>query len=120
MACETGCREVQLIQLELQELWKELDKQKAGLASLQTDSVRSEERQIALEKSITTLRQTIDKMSEKLEVQLSAVVTEIQKINVEVQKQKARAEFTITWKEIMAIGISFFALVNAVRPYLGG
>lgn len=120
MACETGCREVQLIQLELQEVWKELGKQQADITSLHTDSVRSEERQIALEKSITTIRTTIDKMSEKLESQLAAVVSELQKVNVEVQKQKTRAEFTITWKEITAAGIGLLALVNAIGLYVGG
>jgi len=119
MNCENGCREVKLLQTELQEVWKELDNVSAELKSLQNDSVRSEERQIALEKSIATLRDTIDKMSDKMEQQLGAVVKEVQKINVTVQTQKAKAEFTVTWKEILAIAISLFTLAKLLAPGLG-
>lgn len=120
MTCESGCREVKLLQVELAEVWKELEHTKADLSSLQTDHARSEERQVALEKTLSALRATIDKMSDRIDSKLDSIVTDISKISGEVKAQKARAEFTITWKEITAAGIAIIALANAIRPLIGG
>lgn len=120
MSCETGCREVQLIQLELKEVWKEMDKIKSETTALQTEYARAEERQNALARSFTNLQVTLDKMSEKIDKRLENIVQEIKDMGLEMQKQKTRAEFTITWKEITAAGIGILALVNAIRPYIGG
>jgi predicted nucleic acid-binding Zn-ribbon protein len=120
MSCETGCREVQLIQIELVEVWKEIEKTKSDLTALHTESVRAEERYNALARSFANIQVTIDRMSERIDKQLTSIESDIKIISGKVQKNEARAEFTITWKEITAAGIGILALVNAIRPYIGG
>lgn len=120
MSCETGCREVQLIQNELVEVWKEIEKTKNGLTVLHTESVRSEERYNALARSFANIQVTIDRMSEKMDKQLTSIAEEMKGMSRKIEKSEARAEFTITWKEITAAGIGILALVNAIRPYIGG
>lgn len=120
MSCEEGCREVKMLQSELTDVWKEIDKTKSDILSLQTDSIRAEERLISLGRSFASIQGTMDRMSERIDKQLMSIVNELKEMSLEVQKNKTRQEFNITWKEITAAGIGLMALFNAIRPYIGG
>lgn len=112
--CQDGCRELHLLDGQINDLWLEVADLKSSVSALQGDLIRSEERISALTTSIDTLKELINKTSERTDNTLAEINQEIKKISEKVHKQEAIAKFNITWKEILAISVGAASLLSLI------
>lgn len=124
MQCnDGGCREVQLVRNELQDIWLEVNGLKSSVSNLQQDAIRSEERITALNAVFESLKELISATSDRTDKQLQNINSEIKAISEKVHKTEAKLGFSITWKEILSLGISLvaamWAMTNIISKFGG-